>query len=45
MSRTTLPVVPPEQPKSVDPNVRLLAALATCLAFWVLIGLTMYWLI
>ena len=43
--RTAVPVVPPEQPESVDPNVGLLAALATCLALWVLIGLTVYWLI
>ena len=35
-------------PRRVDPavfNLGLLAALASCVAFWVLVALTMYWLI
>ena len=31
--------------ESADPNFVLLAALADCIAFWILVALTVYWLI
>jgi hypothetical protein len=37
--------VPHARPESADFNFALVAALAACLAFWVLVGLTVYWLI
>ena len=37
--------VPPARPQSADTNFVLLAVLAACVAFWVLVGLTVYWLI
>ena len=37
--------VPPPPPHSADINFVLLAVLAACVAFWVLVGLTVYWLI
>ena len=37
--------VPPARPQSADINFVLLAVLAACVAFWVLVGLTVYWLI
>ena len=53
MSRTAVPVgrpdwgtfVPASRPESADFNFGLLAALAACVAFWVLVALTMYSLI
>jgi ABC-type uncharacterized transport system permease subunit len=37
--------VPAGRPESADFNFGLLAALAACVAFWVLVALTVYWLI
>ena len=54
MLRTAVPVgrsgwgtfVPaPGRPESADFNFGLLAALAACVAFWVLVALTVYWLV
>jgi ABC-type uncharacterized transport system permease subunit len=50
MSRTAVPVgrpdwgtfVPASRPESADFNFGLLAALAACVAFWVLVALTVY---
>ena len=33
------------QPESADLNFALLATLAACVAFWILVALTVYWLI
>jgi len=38
-------VAPPAGPESADLNFPLLATLAACLAFWVLVSLSLYWLI
>jgi hypothetical protein len=53
MSRTAVPVarpdwgsfVPAARPESADFNFGLLAALAACVAFWLSVALTVYWLI
>ena len=53
MSRTAVPVgrpdwgtsVPASRPESADLNVGLLAALVACVAFWVLVALTIHLLI
>ena len=53
MSRAAVPVgrpdwgsvVPVSRPASADFNVGLLAALVACVAFWVLVALTVYSLI
>ena len=54
MSRTGVPVGRPGwgtfvpargRPESADFNFGLLAALAACVAFWVSVALTLYWLI
>jgi ABC-type uncharacterized transport system permease subunit len=53
MSRTAVPVgrpdrgnfVPASGPESADFNFGLLAALAACVAFWVLVALTLFSLI
>jgi hypothetical protein len=53
VSRTAVPIgrpdrgifVPAGRPESADFNFGLLAALAACVAFWVLVALTVYWLI
>ena len=53
MSRTAVPVdrperatfVPAGRPESADFNFGLVAALAACVAFWVLVALTVYSLI
>ena len=53
MSRTPVAVrmpdrgtyLAPGRPESADFNFGLLAAFAACVAFWVLVALTVYWLI
>ncbi len=53
MSRTAVAVAKPDRaiylapgrPESADFNFVLLAALAVCVAFWVFVALTVYWLI
>jgi hypothetical protein len=53
MSRTAVSVgtpdwgtfVPAGQPESAEFNFGLLAALAGCVGFWVLVALTVYWLV
>jgi hypothetical protein len=42
LSRTAVPVVAPQRPGSAV--IGLLAALAICIGFWVLVGLTVSWL-
>lgn len=37
--------VPLARPEAADFNSGLLAALAVCVAFWVMAGLTVFWLI
>ena len=52
MSRTAVPVgrrewatvVPADRPESANFNFGLLAALVACVALWVLVALTLYWL-
>ena len=38
-------VVSPARPESADINFALLVTLAACVAFWVSVALTLYWLI
>ena len=38
-------IVPAGRPESGDFNFALLAALAACVAFWVVVALTVYWVI
>ena len=33
------------RPRGANVNFELLAAMATCVAFWALVALTVYWLI
>jgi hypothetical protein len=42
VSRTA---VPAGRPESADFNFGLLAALAACVAFWIVVALSVYWLI
>jgi hypothetical protein len=53
LSRKAVPVVSPDsgtfvpagRPESAEFNFGLLAALAACVAFWLLVALNVYWLI